>query len=216
MRRDRRRGLWNGVVRTQDRVEGIAASGEFGLCIIDEGRRLDCFGFRTNDRPEPISSLSVLNVTGLSNWNLTFCGLEADGTVNCFNADGSRIGDAQRFTAPDGLKLRMLRLGQESACGIDLAGEVRCWARAGSLAETPRGPFVDLAVSYESACGLRPDGTVACWGTMSTPPPRRMRFTTVAMSAWSPELACGVTTNSQAVCWGSGAGAELRRSLAAW
>lgn len=210
-------GMSSGTVRAGGTVDRIVTYMESGLCVIDSSQRLVCFQDPSIVRAEPISMVGVQNISGLSNWYLTFCGLDAQATAVCFNADGSRIGDAQRYTAPKGLVLQVIRLGQESACGLDLAGEVRCWGRAGSVAEAPSGPFVDVALRYEYACGLRADGTVTCWGTGSrtAQPPREARFSSIALSAWS-EIACGVTTRGQAVCWGPGMSDRLQQSLATW
>jgi hypothetical protein len=209
-------GIWSGTVRTQGSVDSIAAYDEHALCVIDASQRLVCFNMRELERSAPISDVAVQNITNLSNWYLTFCGLEPQGNVTCFNADGSRIGNAQTLAPPRGLLLQVVRLSHESGCGLDLAGSVRCWGLARSVADAPSGPFVDLAVGFEAACGLRADGTVACWGSSSSRPPRDARFTSIALSAWSPGLACGVTTRGEAVCWGVGDPDALQRSLDAW
>ncbi len=209
-------GSWAGTVRTEESVDRIATHGEHALCVIDSGQRLVCFNGQELERATPISVVGVQNITGLSNWYLTFCGLDLGGSATCFNADGSRIGDAQRLAAPRGLLLQVIRLSHDFACGLDLAGEVRCWGRVGGLADAPSGPFVDLGVSTEAACGLRADGTVDCWGTLSSRPPRDARFASITMSVWSPGFACGVTTRGAAVCWGADDADALQRSLAAW
>ncbi|WP_420622473.1 cell wall-binding repeat-containing protein [Candidatus Poriferisodalis sp.] len=130
------------------------------------------------------------------------CGIEPDGTVECWGNNGRN--DA---AAPAGT-FSSLSAGQNYSCGLRLDGTVSCWLFDGSdRPAAPSGVFAAVSVGSTNSCGLRPDGTVECWGStysgVNDVPDGSYTEITVGR-----DHACGLRTDGSIECWGDDDGGE--------
>jgi hypothetical protein len=97
--------------------------------------------------------------------------------------DATPLCDSWQSTRKSTVRFSDVSLGQSFGCGLDLAGNARCWGTAAALAAlgaAPVGPFKQIAVADEGydhriyACGLRVAGTLQCWG--QEPPARAITY----------------------------------------
>ncbi|MCA9623390.1 MAG: hypothetical protein KC731_30425, partial [Myxococcales bacterium] len=103
-----------------------------------------------------------------------------DGATFCFGEDGAgQLGGEGLPGAGDQPwppELQGAAVGPHHACGLDSAGQARCWGsgRFGQLvtglddADEPRSvdtpPLTAIVVGRDHSCGLGRDGVVRCWG----------------------------------------------------
>lgn len=89
------------------------------------------------------------------------CGVHADGAASCVDACRSMPKDVDRFRPPADVTLTLVRVVQETVCGLDLDGRPVCWGRSGpTTREAPDERFIDLSLDSFCACGIHQDGTV--------------------------------------------------------
>jgi len=136
------------------------------------------------------------------------CTLGIDGSVACFEGEGSFFGE---FVDIPDKSFDSLSVADFFGCGlVDGTGQAECFGVAdppvSSLvgpAPSNLGPFKMVQAGRTSHCGLRRDGTLQCWGSNLSSirfPPEGL-FQSFALQLSS---ACALTDKGQLSCWGSG------------
>ena len=141
--------------------------------------------------PQPFSQLS----DSASHW----CGLRADGTIEC---ESHYFWDLNNAADAPGGQFIAVAAGDGHSCGLRTDGTIDCWG-GNDKGETdaPRGQFTAVAAGSVHSCGLRTDGTIDCWGDNDkgqTDAPRG-QFTAVAAYRFD---SCGLRTDGTIDCWG--------------
>lgn len=117
-------------------------------------------------------------------------------------------------------------IGENTACGVDAAGAVRCWGGfvGGDLENTVAvaglAPVMKVSVGAAFACALERSGAVKCWGdnangqlgngstTASATPVQVTGLPAMAQIAAGRQFACGLTASTvfggggAVYCWG--------------
>jgi len=124
------------------------------------------------------------------------CALRPDGSVSCWDANGTTI--------PDGSgPFETICAGDDFACGLAADGLAACWPDQNwSEYPQPVEPLAELDCSADQVCGVAADGQLVCWGddaygTISEAP---------AGGDWvdvapSHDASCGVRADGEAECW---------------
>ena len=105
--------------------------------------------------------------TAISAGEYHTCGIEMDGSVDCFGSDGR-----EQSSPPDG-KFISVSAGSEHTCGVKEDGTAVCWGNSAVGNPSAELKFVHVASGDLHACGLtaHPGGTVdhkiVCWGASS-------------------------------------------------
>ena len=126
------------------------------------------------------------------------CGVRADGSVECWGANGS--GQA---TPPRG-EFASVSAGTDYTCGVKSDGSVECWGRAidSQASPPPRGKFASVSAGIGHACGVRTDGAVECWGMEMASDATGGGGKYASVSTGYVHT-CGVGTDGAVECWAS-------------
>ena len=140
-----------------------------------------------------------------------FVEIEADGSGNCAIGEDSTIecwGQYSLKTDPAEGAFTDLAYFRYTACGLNDAGEIVCWALAGSeVVPPPAGEFTRLAAGGRHICAVGSDNVIRCWDDY---PYSRFR----SKPTYSPreevvdlgvgyDFACGLSTSGSVQCWGN-------------
>jgi len=109
------------------------------------------------------------------------CALRNDGTVACWGvgktgkkcdvAEGDNSYDCGQAIAPDGAKVRFvkLRAGWLYTCGITEDYKLQCWGWEGiGVNKVPPGKYAQVAAGGSThVCAIEVGGRISCWGSDS-------------------------------------------------
>jgi hypothetical protein len=199
-------GANSGEVRVPGGFDQFIGVSDSMFCALRSDGGVSCFEF--GDRDWTRSGWTLTNdpfLTADASPNL-LCGVRADGGASCVSPyRGGSSADVERFASPADMELALIRVGDETACGLDREGRPACWGRNGPITrDAPNERFVDLSLDWSRACGLRADGTVTCWGENAwtwSDSPSDLYLTSLVM-AEGQGVPCGTTHEGRIACWG--------------
>lgn len=116
------------------------------------------------DDPAPGPGVALSGLDGVRTFDVRYqdrfnvCAIVGDGTVRCAGDDGWG-----ELAPPADLRLRDVRIGHDTSCGITVEAALTCWGvNAGEV--TVAGGFDRLISAPESMfCALRRDGGTSCF-----------------------------------------------------
>jgi hypothetical protein len=149
----------------------VETTASAGVCGLTNSGAIECAGMST--RQAVITPPSHGSFSQISANDTEACGIETDGTLNCWwnGTHAPTDGTFSQVSVPFAL----------GGCALQTDGDADCWTNFGADEgpdfSTITGPFTQLSAgAYGFGCGLRPDGSVACWvqnelsGDTSVPP----------------------------------------------
>ena len=155
--------------------------------------------------PEEAARSSALMPETVSAGGYHTCGLETDGTLQCWGDDSFG-----QVSGPNGSTATFTQVsaGIEHTCGLETDGTLQCWGRNDEgQVSGPNGStasFTQVSAGGYQTCGLETDGTLQCWGddfygSVSGPNGSTASFTQVSAGL---EHTCGLETDATLQCWG--------------
>ena len=91
------------------------------------------------------------------------CGLQSDGTVDCWGSN-----DNGQSSPPDGT-FTQVSSGSLHTCGLQSDGVLACWGNNDyDQATPPAGIFTQVSAGYDHTCGIKSDSSLSCWGLTIT------------------------------------------------
>ena len=88
-----------------------------------------------------------------------YCGLRADGTIDCWGWN-----DAGQTNAPGGV-FTALSAGLNHNCGLRDDGAVKCWGdNSHGQVDAPTGTFIAVRANHNYSCATKANGVEQCWG----------------------------------------------------
>ncbi|NBW65955.1 hypothetical protein EBR44_09370, partial [bacterium] len=177
------------------------------------------------------------------------CGLTTAGALYCwggggFTADGTQGGSPinSAFTVRptptlvnDGRSYKLLRVGEQFACGITTTNTTLCWGsnsqgqlgngysvnRTSPTEVVTTQQFTSLSLGFIHACGLNAAGALWCWGygadgriadgttTSRTLPVAALGGLTLTSVRLSGSNSCGISTGGVPFCAGTGSNGAI-------
>jgi hypothetical protein len=203
-------------VSGQHVFKAIAAGAGF-TCGVDVVGRGWCWGGGTREDGQQgagglrDSSVVPISIRGEHRFSalgasMHTCGLDADGAVWCWGANGvgqidstGRAVPAPRLmVAPE--RFTAIAVGGNGACALSTAGSVRCWGGTnGRMAGVATLPA--KARSVAAGCAVLDDESTWCWSE----PGNAARVATeqkFASITANHDQRCGITADGAAYCWG--------------
>ncbi len=167
-------------------------------CALDTAGKAHCWGKKSAELKGAFVALAAGDAHS--------CGLRADGSLRCIEADGFLAGRSDP-TPPAALRMRALFAGYEHMCGLDAAGKAHCWGRdvQGETSAPSDVVFDRLGLREKRSCGLTRAGAIRCWGGSPAAAPKGP-FVDVALigntASDRPAYVCGIRKSDASVaCW---------------
>jgi alpha-tubulin suppressor-like RCC1 family protein len=180
-------------------------------CGVDDDGRPFCWeGLHAADpsQNEWLVLPTDASYTGFSLGELFACGIQSEGTAECFGADGTARPPSEFAPDDDGGIKRSPDAG--NWCGyVPVMGQL----------DAPDEHFVQLSSAGYTTCGVTRLGELACWGagTLSAPEPEEgCNFGNVNAGQGQPpagdgfrqvdtgsSASCAVRVDGSVACWGS-------------
>ncbi len=133
---------------------------QFYLALIDLAGALTV----DMDFVEPVDTVVVSGswtaIAG-DDWG-SFCGLQRQGTLVCWDLGPGPTSMPVPLSAPTGTYQQVCLTANDQACVLDAGGKATCWGA--ERMEAPDETFSKLACGTHSVCGLTDDGRIVCWG----------------------------------------------------
>jgi len=181
---------WGGVISTNDQIVPAAriSIGPKFACRTSEDRSPYCW-------PSQQSGEHAFGIgfTRLAIKKDTVCGIEGNGTVDCWGHQGAAIPDS-----PTPRPVRSVVVGPASVCVVRPPDdEAICGEPPFSV-----GSVLSVAPGLHGVCGIGLDLDVTCWGTpaFDVPEPAAggFRHLTAGASHW-----CALDLQDRVSCWGA-------------
>lgn len=167
------------------------------LCVLDRDGRIRCY----EGQNEPVfADPPEESFEGLVGDYTYMCGIRGDQTISCFGEAGIE----PRLPPPEE-PLREVHVGQSTACGLGMEGEIRCWISdiGGSLSEVPDGRFDHLAFDGQMGCVWDDGEKPVCWGSLDPTLPDDEDWSRFDYFVVDTGRVAGVTLEGKIRLWGN-------------
>jgi hypothetical protein len=186
-------------------------------CAIKSDQLATCWGSDKVGATNTVPALTQFQSIAINGYGWGICGLQTNGSLNCWHNDYADSSDPQLgkigdYTTPIGTNYSSIaaNVGSMSSwCAVTNTGAVTCWGDSyfgGTNGVIQNLPSVSQVIVDNSAiCGLGLDGVISCIGSSLsgvTSPPTG----TFSQIAGADSIMCGVRSNGSLKCWGLSSG----------
>lgn len=137
------------------------------------------------------------------------CTLGQNGRLRCWGGGGDSSRTVALFNDVNSLSgevFTRIAVGVNFGCGLNAAGEVRCFGENSNYADGPSGSgYTSLDVGEIYSAAIDGSGQMQCWGGSGTCAPESMRFTRVSVDKsgqYSYPVTWGIDTEGALHQWG--------------